>query len=92
MKLEFEIDRRDKFWTVKVFTLENIFEDNDGPFEELLNEVQYQKLGDWCSLVFHVQNQPYRARRMSYDTFWFSSKRDLDWFVLYWSGIDSDSF
>lgn len=90
MKLEFDIDKRDKFWQVKVYVLESIFDD-EILFEEPLNEQQYQTLADWCAIVFHTQNHPYRARRMSYDSFWFSSKVDLDWFILHWSGVDIDA-
>lgn len=90
MKLEFAIDKRDRFWEVKVYTLEKVFGDED-LFEEPLNEAQYKRIGDWCAIVFRTQNHPYRARRMSYDSFWFASKRDLDWFVLHWSGVDSEA-
>jgi hypothetical protein len=27
---------------------------------------------------------------MGYNDFWFQSKKDADWFVLYWSGVDID--
>jgi hypothetical protein len=88
VKLEFDIDKPDRFWTVRIYTLETLFE--DAQFDEPLNEEQYQRMADWCAIIFRTQNHPYRARRMSYDSFWFSSKRDLDWFILHWSGVDSD--
>ena len=88
MKLEFDFSKRDKFWTVTVYSLESIFGD-DSEFREPLNETQYQTMADWCAIIFRTQNHPYRARRMSYDSFWFVSKRDLDWFVLHWSTVDS---
>jgi len=45
---------------------------------------------DWCYNNFKTWLKPKRARRMGYNDFWFQSKKDADWFVLYWSGVDID--
>jgi hypothetical protein len=93
VKLEFDIGSKDQFWTVEVWVAEPREPlPDEVHFREYLEEVQYQRIADWCSSTFHTQNRPLRARRMSYDTFWFSSKRDLDWFILHWSGVDSTAF
>lgn len=91
MKPEFRIDRRDGFWTVDVFyiTTDNqpqLF--SDWGFEEPFSEEVYEQIAKWCSDNFKTWLKPRRARRMSYTQFWFQSKKDLDWFILYWSGID----
>ena len=91
MKLEFSVDQRDQFWTVHVW-----YSTPDGQMaieggREHLHESQYANIADWCSNIFDTKNSPRRARRMSYDCFWFTSKRDLDWFILHWSGVDSEA-
>lgn len=91
MKLNFNIDNKNSFWTVSIYTLEDSFGDG-GLFQEPLNEAQYDKISKWCAEVFQTTEHPKRARRMSYDTFWFASQRDLEWFILHWSSVDSDSF
>jgi len=91
VKLEFNLNTKDGFWTVSVYTLEESFGDGE-LFQEPLNETQYAKMADWCAEVFQTTEQPKRARRMSYDTFWFTSQRDLDWFILHWSSVDTVSF
>ena len=58
---------------------------------EYLEEEQYARMADWCSKTFNTAEFKLRARRMSYADFWFSSKRDLDWFILYWSSVDSEA-
>lgn len=91
MKLHFTTNFKDGFWTVAVHSLEDSFGDG-GLFQEPLNEAQYESIAKWCSEIFQTNEQPKRARRMSYDTFWFTSQRDLDWFILHWSSVDSESF
>jgi len=91
VKLQFKTDFKDSFWTVSIFTLEDSFSDGE-LFQEPLNEAQYARIAKWCAEVFQTTEQPKRARRMSYDTFWFTSQRDLDWFILHWSSVDSVSF
>lgn len=88
MKLEFDIEKRHIYWCVTVYTLENIFDD-DLTYREPLNEPQYVRMAEWCANTFQTDQNKLRARRMSYDSFWFTSKRDMDWFILSWSGVDS---
>ena len=91
MKPTFRVDQRDNFWTVDVYYVTDdqapLFSDWEG-FEEPFNEDVYQTMTKWCYDQFKTWLTPKRARRMSYTQFWFQSKRDLDWFVLYWSGVD----
>lgn len=56
--------------------------------EEYFDEADYQKIAQWCESAFKTKRFPRRARRMSYAEFWFKSKKDADWFILYWSSID----
>jgi hypothetical protein len=91
VKLEFEIELKNKYWCVTVFSLEEVFGEGQ-LFREPLNETQYVQMADWCERVFQTKKQPHRARRMSYDTFWFSSQRDFEWFILHWSSVDNDAF
>lgn len=91
MKPQFKIGRRKEFWTVDVFYIADGFRSGAFPeleIEETFNESTYQKMAKWCSDNFKTWLKPRRARRMSYTQFWFKSKKDLDWFVLYWSGVD----
>ena len=92
MKLQFETGISDKYYTVKIFYthLDNT-ETIPLPLHEYLNEIQYAKMANWCKETFNTDKFKLRARRMSYDTFWFSSERDREWFILNWSGVDSDS-
>ncbi len=88
----FRVTERDGFWTVQVFYITNeeqghLFDDWGG-FEEPFNEPTYQLMADWCYNNFKTWLKPKRARRMAYNDFWFKSKKDADWFILYWSGID----
>jgi hypothetical protein len=92
MKPQFRIDKRDGFWTADVYYISNsdqqeLFSEWDG-FEEPFSESTYQDISKWCYNTFKTYIWPRRARRMSYTQFWFKNKKDLDWFVLYWSGID----
>ena len=87
MKLEFDIELKNKYWVVTVYVLEEIFGDKQ-LFREPLNEVQYAQMADWCQTVFQTDRRPNRAKRSSYDSFQFKSKRDLDWFILHWSSVD----
>lgn len=91
MKPTFRIDQRDNFWTVDVYYVTDaqapLFSDWEG-FEEPFNEETYQIMSKWCYENFKTWLKPKRARRMGYTQFWFQSKKDLDWFVLYWSGVD----
>ena len=92
MRAQFRTDQKDGFWTVYVFYVTDseqgsLFSDWDG-FEEPFDEVTYQKMAEWCRTTFKTYIWPRRARRMSYGDFWFRDKKDLDWFILYWSGVD----
>jgi hypothetical protein len=90
MKLEFELDGpKGQYHSVKVFFYHRGGITDPLPMPEFLEESQYNRMAEWCAKTFHTETQVLRARRMSYDSFWFSSKRDLNWFVLYWSGVDS---
>jgi hypothetical protein len=88
---QFRTDQRDGFWTVEVFyitdTTQPLFQDWDG-FEEPFSEEDYQKMQHWCYKTFRTWLTPRRARRMSFNQFWFKNKKDLDWFILHWSGVD----
>jgi hypothetical protein len=95
VKPVFRIDQRQGFWTVDVYYVVNeeqqtLFGDWEG-FEEPFSETDYEEMSKWCQLTFKVWENPKRARRMSYNQFWFKSKKDLDWFILYWSGVDFDA-
>lgn len=91
MQLEFDIGRRSKYWTVNVWTTNNLWDDPEFRYREYLEEDQYDRLAQWCYKTFHKDDDHYRVRRMSYADFWFKSKRDLDWFIFCWSGVDKDS-
>jgi len=91
LKPEFRVDRRDNFWTVEIFyttTEENQPFENWAGYEEPFHEDDYQKMTDWCYNTFKTYIWPKRARRMSYNQFWFKHKKDLDWFILHWSSVD----
>lgn len=92
MKPEFRINKKGSNWTVDIFWIsgpdqQGLFSDWDG-FEEPFNEDTYQMMSKWCEDTFKTWLYPKRVRRMSFTQFYFSSKRDLDWFVLHWSGVD----
>jgi len=92
MKPQFRVDQRDGYWTLEVFYITqsgqgDLFSEWDG-FEEPFSEEDYRKMQDWIYSALKTWLWPKRARRMSYNEFWFKNKRDLDWFVLYWSGVD----
>jgi hypothetical protein len=89
---QFRIGEKNGFWTLDIFyitTEENFTDFSDWVgFEEPFSEGIYRKMQDWCEKNFKTWLFPRRARRMSYNQFWFKSKKDLDWFVLFWSGVD----
>ncbi len=92
MKANFRTDQKDGFWTVDIFYISST-EQGDlfsewGGFEEPFDENTYQKMSEWCYKTFKTYIWPRRARRMSYTQFWFKNKKDMDWFILHWSGID----
>lgn len=89
--LLFDISQKGRYWRVEVayHSPEN-FPWNEAS-REFLDEEQYQKIADWCNQTFDTRASPYRVRRMAYADYWFTSKRDLDWFILYWSGVDSEA-
>ena len=93
MKPQFRVSERDGFWALQVFYITedssqgNLFDDWGG-FEEPFNEDTYQSMTKRCYNHFKTWLTPKRARRMSYNEFWFKSKKDADWFILYWSGVD----
>jgi hypothetical protein len=89
---QFRIDQRGEYWCVDVFYIsdnsqEPLFQDWEG-FEEPFSEDDYQRMKQWCDNTFKTWLAPRRARRMAYNQFYFKSKRDLDWFILHWSGVD----
>jgi hypothetical protein len=89
---QFRISQKDGFWVLDVFyittdTQQPLFADWGG-FEEPFNETDYQKMAEWCYHTFKTWLTPKRARRMGYNQFFFKSKKDADWFILHWSGVD----
>jgi hypothetical protein len=97
VKPAFRIDKRQGHWTVDVFYIvdeehqqQPLFGDWGG-FEEPFSESTYDEMSKWCQMTFKAWENPKRARRMSFNQFWFKSKKDLDWFILHWSGVDLDS-
>jgi len=91
LKPEFRTEQRDGYWVVEIFyttdgSQPQLF--SDWGFEEPFPENVYQMMSNWCYEHFKTWLKPRRARRMSYNQFWFKSKKDLDWFMLYWSGVD----
>lgn len=91
MTPKFKIEEKDGYWSVEVFYIttedNQPFVDWEG-FEEPFSEEDYQKMTNWCYQTFKTWLTPKRARRMSYNQFYFKSKQDADWFMLYWSGVD----
>lgn len=88
MKAEFRTEQVRGAWTVSVFytTQEEqlgLFE--QAGFEEPFPEPVYFAMTKWCADTFKT---PKRAKRTSYTNFRFKEKRDLDWFILYWSSVD----
>lgn len=90
MKLEFDIYKRNRYTGVNIWyrTADEYYEESG---REYLTEIQYSKINQWCSQVFNTEKYRLRVRRMAYADFWFASSRDADWFILYWSGIDSEN-
>lgn len=88
MTLHFRVDQRERYWTVEIFDVSDDSQDWLHGFEEPLNEEDYVKMAKWCETTFKTWLTPRRARRMSFNQFWFKKKADLDWFILYWSGVD----
>ena len=93
MKLEFDFYKRGKYYGVNIWvrTIQLDLFDKDYDSREYLEEYQYNSIYIWCAKTFNSENQPYRVRRMAFADFWFASQRDLDWFILNWSGVDSAS-
>jgi hypothetical protein len=87
MQLSFEITKRKKYWCVNVSVRYPA-----NPYRrEYLEEHQYENIYHWCRTTFDKNIDVYRVRRMSYADFWFKNKKDLDWFLLKWSGVDISS-
>lgn len=95
MKLCFEIYKKGKFAGVNIYLRApqiDLFDDgNDFYAREYLEEAQYARIAEWCSKTFSNKKNKLRVRRMAFADFWFQSKTDLDWFLLHWSGVDSES-
>ena len=90
MKLRFEIYQRKDVIGINVWVESPQFELlQEGYSREYLEEEQYNRIANWCAQTFNTADNPTRARRMSYADFWFTSKKDVDWFLLHWSGVDS---
>jgi hypothetical protein len=92
VKPQFRLSNKDNFWVVEVFYIPNADDTlfSDWEFEEPFNEAVYQMMSNWCYEKFKTWLTPRRARRMSFNQFYFKSKKDADWFMLYWAGIDID--
>ena len=90
MKLEFDVGVRSNYWNVNIWARKTGWQYESYPYREYLTEEQYVRLLQWCHKTFHTSKDRYRIRRMSYADFWFKHKKDLDWFILCWSGVDSD--
>lgn len=90
MNLCFDFYRKGKYYGVNIW-LESSQSDlfDQAYSREYLEESQYDRVAKWCSKTFNTEVYPNRVRRMAYADFWFSSQRDLDWFLLNWSGVDS---
>jgi hypothetical protein len=84
MLLRFEIEKHKRIWRV------NIWVSSDNQSRDYLEEIQYEKISQWCKATFCSKFQSDRVRRMSYADFWFKNKKDLDWFLLKWAGVDSN--
>ena len=96
MKLSFDLYKRGKYFGVNIWyqsKQQDLFDDSETlpSGREYLTETQYSKIANWCVSTFNTKVYPMRARRMAYADFWFTSKRDLDWFILNWSSVDSDA-
>lgn len=95
MKLNFDLYKRGRYFGVNVWRDEAIDWDNsvDANSRGYLEEAQYCRMTQWAQTTFKVlepKNQ-LRIRRMAFADFWFQSKRDRDWFVFHYSGLDSDA-
>lgn len=91
MRPQFRVEHRDSFWAVTVFYITEPGQSalfDDWGFEEPFDEPTYQNMTKWCYDHFKTWLRPRRARRMGYTDFWFQAKKDADWFMLYWSGVD----
>lgn len=90
MNLIFEVKSAGKLLYITVSERFDLLDDGLDNLISCLDESYYQQMHLWCIETFN-QNavRPTRAYRVSYDTFCFSSEVDMDWFVLYWSGIDN---
>lgn len=96
MKLQFDLYQKGKYIGVNIYCTSpgvELFDDWDNSLHsrEYLEEAQYDRIANWCIQTFNTKVYPMRVRRMAYADFWFSSNRDLDWFILQWSGVDSES-
>ena len=93
MRPEFRLTTKNEYWVVEVFGRsfgdDDLFGDWD--FEEPFHESDYQRMAEWCAKTFKTWLTPRRARRMSFNQFYFSSKKDAEWFMLYWGGLDIES-
>ena len=90
MKLQFDTYKKNHYFGINVwYRTDEGFSQENG--REYLTEEQYSTIAKWCETTFNTQEYKLRARRMSYADFWFTSKRDVDWFLLHWSGIDSEN-
>lgn len=90
MKPQFRVGQlHNEYWCVDVFYIsDSLIFDNWSDFEEPFGEIDYQNMKKWCDDTFKTWLAPSRARRLAYNQFVFKSKKDLDWFVLHWSGVD----
>lgn len=87
MNLQFDVYKKGRYIGVNIWypTAGDHIRENG---REYLTEIQYSEIANWCNRTFNTKENKLRARRMAFADFWFTSKRDLDWFILHWSGVD----
>lgn len=88
MKPEFRLGKKNHSWAINVYYTANEEDALWAGLEMTFSENEYQQMSAWCDRAFRTWLTPRRARRMAFDEFHFGSKRDADWFVLFWSAVD----
>lgn len=94
MKPNFRVNKVGGYWAVEIFWTSDTYNSPYGweDFEEPFNEDTYQRMKKWCDDQFKTYLKPKRVRRMAFNQFYFQNKKDLDWFILFWSGVDIPEF
>lgn len=88
--LKFNTYRQGCCWCVNIYIEDYPYKDATGGCPQMklrLTEEQYCAIAAWCKQTFEQD----RVRRTGYSTFWFKSKKDLDWFMLRWAAVDSSA-